>query len=117
MYSVFESWMVTEYHRLHMDFNGGNLSEMFGTMTTLNGAVAIIAGIWAQEIADLTGTQAAPFMSSICLLVVAFVLILNKWVSDKLCVAEIELVEMILLISWVDGKLWRECGDGDRWTR
>jgi len=72
--------MVSEYHRLQIDINGGNLTSMFATMTMLNGAVAIVAGIWAQEIADYTGTQAAPFMSSVVCLATAFFLISHKWV-------------------------------------
>ena len=81
MYSVFESWMVTEYHRQHLDEAGGSLSDLFGTMTTLNGIVAILAGVFAQGVVDVTNTQTAPFLTAVVLLVIAFALISNGWVS------------------------------------
>jgi MFS family permease len=81
MYSVFESWMVTEYHRQHLDDAGGSLSDIFGIMTTLNGVIAIVAGLFAQAIADLSGTQTAPFMTAAVCLFLAFGYILNHWVS------------------------------------
>lgn len=100
LHSVFESWMVTEYHRLHIDCNGGNLSEMFATMTLLNGGVAIVAGVWAQEITDFTGTQAAPFMSSVCLIAFAFMLISKKWVCQLfLLFAEVDRMTGLLTSS------------------
>ncbi|RDW78494.1 hypothetical protein BP5796_06346 [Coleophoma crateriformis] len=79
MYSVFESWMVTEYHRQHLDDAGGSLSELFGIMTALNSVIAILAGLFAQFMSDFTGTQAAPFMTAVVCLVSAFLLISRRW--------------------------------------
>jgi hypothetical protein len=81
MYTVFESWMVTEYHWQHLDEVGGSLDDIFGNMTTLNGVVAIIAGLIAQELADFTGTQVTPFMTAVVLLFLAFGGISKQWVS------------------------------------
>jgi hypothetical protein len=81
MYSVFESWMVTEYHRQHLDDAGGSLSDLFGIMTTLNGIIAIVAGLFAQAVADFTGTQTAPFMTAVVCLFMAFAYISNHWVG------------------------------------
>lgn len=80
MYSVFESWMVTEYHRQHLDDAGGSLSDLFGIMTMLNGIIAIMAGLFSQAVADFTGTQTAPFMVAVLCLFLAFGYILNHWV-------------------------------------
>ncbi|TAQ88964.1 hypothetical protein B7494_g2727 [Chlorociboria aeruginascens] len=82
MYSVFESWMVTEWHALGLSGDGegeGELAGMFGMMTTLNGVVAIVAGLVAQGIADGLGTQTAPFMAAVGCLSVAAVVIGRKW--------------------------------------
>ena len=81
MYSVFESWMVTEYHHQDLDDAGGSLNEIFGAMATLNSVVAIIAGLFAEGISDFTGTQKAPFMMAIVCLILAFVSISSYWVS------------------------------------
>jgi len=80
MYSVIESWMVTEFHRRHLE-EAGSLSDLFGVMTTLNGVAAICAGLFAQEIADFTKTQAAPFMAAVILLILAFGYISSQWVD------------------------------------
>jgi len=79
MYSVFESWMVTEYHSQQIDDAGGSLKNIFGTMTALNSAVAIIAGLFAQGISDFTGTQTTPFLTAALCLAVAFVYISKHW--------------------------------------
>lgn len=95
MYSVFESWMVTEYHRQNLEDAGGSLSDLFGLMTTLNGVIAIFAGLFAQGIADTTGTQAAPFMTAVVCLVLAFLLISRKWVRISRLVIGISAVSHI----------------------
>ncbi|KAH6665715.1 hypothetical protein B0J14DRAFT_660414 [Halenospora varia] len=79
MYSVFESWMVTEYNFLFPDEPGSTLSSVFSIMTTLNSVVAILAGIVAEWVTDLTGTEKAPFMTSVGCLVLAFLAITNHW--------------------------------------
>ncbi len=84
MYTVFESWMVTEYHRHHIDDIGGSLGDIFGIMTTLNGVVAILAGVFAEGVADFTGTQTAPFMAAVVCLFLAFGLISNHWVNQNI---------------------------------
>ena len=80
MYSVFESWMVTEYHVQHLDEAGGSLNDIFGIMITLNSVVAIVAGLFAQALSDFTGTQTSPFMAAIVLLMAAFWCIQIYWV-------------------------------------
>lgn len=79
MYSVFESWMVTEYHRQHLDGAGGSLSDIFGIMTTLNGLVAITSGLFAEAITDVAKTQSAPFMTAVACLIMAFWFISKYW--------------------------------------
>ncbi|TVY18763.1 Molybdate-anion transporter [Lachnellula arida] len=80
MYSVFESWMVTEFNASFPDAPGSILSGIFSTMTTLNTVVAILAGIFAEWVTDLTGTEKAPFMTAAGCLMVAFFAISKNWV-------------------------------------
>ncbi|CAG8961757.1 hypothetical protein HYFRA_00006300 [Hymenoscyphus fraxineus] len=79
MYTVFESWMVTEYNKLFPDEPGSTLSGIFSIMTTLNSVVAITAGVIAEWAADLTGTQKAPFMTAVGCLIAAFFMISSNW--------------------------------------
>lgn len=79
MYSAFESWMVTEYHKRHIDQAGTSLSSMFGVMTTMNSIVAILAGVSSEWLVQVTGTKRSPFMASAGLLTMAFWLIFAFW--------------------------------------
>jgi MFS family permease len=82
MYSAFESWMVTEYHRRGLEKAGTSLSSMFGVMTTLNSIVAILAGVFSEWLVQVTRTKRAPFMASAGLLMIAFWVILTCWVRS-----------------------------------
>lgn len=82
MYSAFESWMVTEYHKRQMDKAGMSLSNMYGIMTTLNSIVAIVAGVSSEWLVGFTHTKRAPFMASAGLLIVAFWTILCCWTEN-----------------------------------
>ena len=75
--------MVTEYHNQHLDEAGGSLNDMFGTMTTLNSVVAILAGLFAESLSDISGTQTTPFLTAIVFLSLAFVAISRYWVSPS----------------------------------
>ncbi|KAK0107667.1 hypothetical protein ONS96_003468 [Cadophora gregata f. sp. sojae] len=81
MYSAFESWMVTEYHKRQMDKAGSSLSGMYGIVTTLNSIVAILSGVFSEWLVNFTHTKRAPFMAGAALLMVAFWIILVCWVS------------------------------------
>lgn len=82
MYSAFESWMVTEYHKRRVDQAGTSLNSMYGIMTTLNSVVAIFSGVFSEWLVQATGTKRAPFMASAGLLGVAFWIIAMYWVSS-----------------------------------
>jgi len=82
MYSAFESWMVTEYHKRQMDKAGSSLSGMYGIMTTLNSIVAILSGVFSEWLVNFTHTKRAPFMASAALLMVAFWIILVCWTEN-----------------------------------
>jgi MFS family permease len=84
MYSVFESWMVTEFNKQFPDEPGSTLSGIFSIMTTLNTVVAIIAGVLAEWVTDLTGTEKAPFMTAVACLMLAFAAINRQWVRYAL---------------------------------
>lgn len=82
MYSVFESWMVTEFNKKFPDEPGSTLSGIFSVMTTLNTIVAIFAGIVAEWVTDMVKTEKAPFMTAVMVLMTAFVAISKTWVGS-----------------------------------
>ena len=81
MYTVFEAWMVTEYHQRGLEHSGMLLSTILGRMWTLSSVVAIVTGLVGQTLVGFTGTKCAPFVASIICLVPAAALIVRNWVS------------------------------------
>jgi MFS family permease len=80
MYSVFESWMVTEYYVQNLDKSTLSLSSMFGLMTTLNSGTAILSGVIGESIVSYTETKTSPFMASIVCLALAAWAMQTYWV-------------------------------------
>lgn len=62
LWTVFESWMVTEYNARALDQSSFPLSAMFGVMTKYNCMTAIIAGVLGHCIVRVLGSKTDPFM-------------------------------------------------------
>ncbi|KAK3684624.1 hypothetical protein LTR37_020088 [Vermiconidia calcicola] len=78
LYSVFETWMIAEYHK--RDLQGCvSLGSMFSTSVTLSGVVAILAGVIGEAIVEATGTKTGPFMAAFACLALAFAGIYHRW--------------------------------------
>lgn len=72
--------MVTEYHARQLERSTLTMGSLFGTMTTLNGAVAILSGVTGEAVVAFTGTKTSPFITSIACLVLAAYAIQTTWV-------------------------------------
>jgi MFS family permease len=81
LYSVFETWMIAEYHDQALDAYGLSLGSMFGKMTTLSGVVAIVSGVVGDVLVRSLDSKTSPFMASVICLGLAFVYISKRWVS------------------------------------
>ena len=81
LYSVFETWMIAEYHDQALDAYGLSLGSMFGKMTTLSGVVAIVSGVVGDLLVRSLDSKTSPFMASVVCLVLASVFISKRWVS------------------------------------
>ncbi len=82
LFSVFESWMVTDFHARGLGDagRGGDLGRTFGRMSTINSVVAILSGVGSEWLVSKAGTRKAPFVASAVLLGVAFCVIWSYWV-------------------------------------
>ena len=76
LFSVFESWMVCEHHKL--GFDGSLLGDTFAYATFGNGLVAVIAGLIANRAADSYG-YVAPFIVAILPLTLVALIIFFSW--------------------------------------
>lgn len=70
LWTVFESWMVTEWNARGLDRGGaegghGGLSEMFGVMTTTNCMAAIVGGLFGHCMVSVMGSKTWPFWAGI----------------------------------------------------
>lgn len=79
LFSVFESWMVTDFRARGLGDKGGDLSRTFGVMSTLNSVVAIASGVFSEWVVTVSGTRKAPFAAAVALLAVAFWVISTRW--------------------------------------
>ena len=81
LYSVFETWMIAEYHKRDLS-DSLSLGTMFGYSVTLSGVIAIIAGMMGEAIVNYTGTKISPFMAAFVCLVAAFGGIHHVWCEN-----------------------------------
>ncbi|KAG9757787.1 major facilitator superfamily domain-containing protein, partial [Aureobasidium melanogenum] len=79
LYSVFETWMIAEYHNQALDAYGLSLGSMFGKMTTLSSVVAIVSGVVGDFLVKSLNSKTSPFMASVVCLVLAFIFISKRW--------------------------------------
>ncbi|KAG9585474.1 major facilitator superfamily domain-containing protein, partial [Aureobasidium melanogenum] len=79
LYSVFETWMIAEYHDQALDAYGLSLGSMFGKMTTLSSVVAIASGVVGDLLVKSLDSKTSPFMASVVCLVLAFIFISKRW--------------------------------------
>lgn len=91
LYSVFEAWMVQEHSARGLHNMGLPLNDILGQMATCSSLSAIAAGVLGQVLVDYFGTNVAPFLGSVVLLGLAFLVVLRRWVSTK----------------WLQGTAWR----------
>jgi MFS transporter, MFS domain-containing protein family, molybdate-anion transporter len=80
LFSVFDSWMVTDFHNRFLEKKGLDLSRTFGLMSTINSVMAIMSGVFSEWLVSATGTRKSPFAASILLLGIAWLFIYGQWV-------------------------------------
>lgn len=83
MFSAFESWMVTEYHKRNIQKAGMSLNSLFGVMSTLNSVMAILSGVFSEWLVQITDDRKMPFMASAALLGISAYIIAVYWVSTR----------------------------------
>lgn len=82
LFSVFDSWMVTNFRTLRLVDHGCDLSRTYATTSIVNSLSAIVGGLVSQGLVQVTGTYKAPFVLSAGLLWWALQLIWGHWVRS-----------------------------------
>ncbi|KAI2608012.1 DUF791-domain-containing protein [Hypoxylon sp. NC1633] len=82
LFSVFDSWMVTNFRELKLVDHGCDLSRTYATTSIVNSLSAIVSGILSEWLVRTTGTKKAPFLLSAALLWWALQLIWANWIDN-----------------------------------
>lgn len=80
LFTVFEAWLVAEFHQKKAASDSTELNQLLGTMTVLSGMVAVLSGLLSNYLVSITGSRRAPFLASPVCLLLASLLILGTWV-------------------------------------
>lgn len=81
LYSVFDAWMITEYHKRGLEAEHLSLATLYGWMTSLNSIMAITTGIVGEVLVSFTGTKVSPFLLAVVMLGGTAAWISSTWVS------------------------------------
>ncbi|KAH7025675.1 major facilitator superfamily transporter [Microdochium trichocladiopsis] len=65
LFSVFEAWVISDYHNKCLELSGLKLGSVFPAMTTISCVVAIISGVFGEFLVSLFGSRQWPFVASI----------------------------------------------------
>jgi len=79
MYSVFESWYVSEH--TSRGFPAEWRARTFALATLLNSVVAILAGILANSLVDVWGFK-APYIASMLLVCLVATTVISTWTEN-----------------------------------
>ncbi|RFU73724.1 major facilitator superfamily transporter [Trichoderma arundinaceum] len=79
LFSVFEAWMITEYHLLQLDEAKTCLSQVFANMTTISTITAICSGVLGDSLVQSSGSRLGPFIASFVCCIGTSILILATW--------------------------------------
>ncbi|KAI1774899.1 hypothetical protein F4818DRAFT_441723 [Hypoxylon cercidicola] len=83
LWTVFESWMITEYNSRGLEQSSFPLSAMFGIMTKYNCIAAIIAGVLSHCIVLAVGSKTSPFIVGVGFDVCAALLMVSTWNENR----------------------------------
>lgn len=79
LWTVFESWMVTEFNARGLHASSISLTTMFGIMTTSNCMCAILGGVLGHCLVLALRSRTNPFVLGIALEFVAVYLMFRDW--------------------------------------
>jgi MFS transporter, MFS domain-containing protein family, molybdate-anion transporter len=84
LFTVFDSWMVTNFHTLKLAEEGCDLKRTYAATGVINSLVAILSGWVGEILVWATGSRKSPFFMSVVILWLALQQIWSHWVSQAL---------------------------------
>lgn len=77
LWTVFESWMVTEWNTRKL--GDERLGTMFGTMTRANCSAAVLGGLIGDLAVEVSGTRKGPFVVGVAIEAIAAAMLICCW--------------------------------------
>ncbi|KAI1427878.1 hypothetical protein F5Y12DRAFT_123584 [Xylaria sp. FL1777] len=77
--TVFDSWMVANFHKRNLVENGCDLSRTYAATSVVNSVAAILSGLVGEILVWATGTKKSPFLISVVLLWLNLQMIWGHW--------------------------------------
>ncbi|VUC30563.1 unnamed protein product [Clonostachys rosea] len=108
LFTAFEAWMIAECNRLGFGDDDGILNSIFGTMSVLNGFIAIACGLVSQVLVKVASSEKAPFMASIFCLVPAAFLISTSWALTEACLDHVRprILTVTFVTTFLEGSMY-----------
>ncbi|KAI8628435.1 DUF791-domain-containing protein [Xylariaceae sp. FL1651] len=82
LFTVFDSWMVTNFRERKLADDGCNLTRTYATTGVVNSLAAIMSGLAGEVLVRATGTKKSPFLLSVVLLWAALQVIWSRWTEN-----------------------------------
>ncbi|KAI8945889.1 DUF791-domain-containing protein [Xylaria longipes] len=82
LFTVFDSWMVTNFRKHKLADNGCDLTRTYAATSVVNSLAAILSGFVGEVLVWATGTKKSPFLMSVVLLWLALQAIWSRWVEN-----------------------------------
>ncbi|KAI1175201.1 hypothetical protein F4777DRAFT_339462 [Nemania sp. FL0916] len=79
IFTVFDSWMVTNFHEGKLEERGCDLTRTFAATSVVSSLVAILSGFVGDILVWATGSKKSPFLMSVVLLWLALQVIWSRW--------------------------------------
>ncbi|KAJ8125557.1 hypothetical protein O1611_g8082 [Lasiodiplodia mahajangana] len=82
LYTAFDSWMVTGFHKGKLDEEGCDLTRTYAATGVVSSLVAIVSSVLGEGLVWATGTKKSPFLVSVILLWFALQAIWSSWAEN-----------------------------------
>ncbi|KAI1341284.1 DUF791-domain-containing protein [Xylariaceae sp. FL0016] len=112
LFSVFDSWMVTNFRERKLVEDGCDLSRTYATTSTINSLSAIMSGVVSELLVRFTGSRKSPFLLAAALLWLGLQVIWSHWMENFGAEAAVKKSEISKVST--NGKNAKDLDDQDK---
>lgn len=83
LFSIFDVWMVSEYHSRGLSDSSLSLSSVFSYAAIMSPMIAIAMGVCGDAMVEVFGSRAWPFMGGVVCCLLSMGWISKRWVRNS----------------------------------